>query len=179
MPLVTLCCPRPRLGSALVAASVFIMPSVLTGCFDLGPVGCEDLATPADYPPLSSSICAHAQLQVDGKEVSEQGYSGAWYDDSGVDEQRLRVSIDFDHLDVQVREIEPGTYPSDRSESALSWWESGSFDTDPDCGGQAVVTIAGSDAELMWGDVEAVLCDRFGDGGDTMQLNGRFTASVE
>jgi|GEM_PF-2072486 len=149
------------------------------GCGLVDSLTPDEPEVPGDYPQLGSSGGARIDVVIDGTPLDAEGSCS--YDDSGIDEEKLRLSINVDHLDVEVRDREIGEYSSRADEVVADWYETESFESSPACG-ELLVNIDGEKSfegllgqELAsWGTLQLVLCN---EAGDRMEVSGKFSCA--
>jgi len=152
----------------------------LSACGLVDALSPETPDIPDDYPQLGEFESARIDVVIDGTPLDDTGYCS--YDDSGIDEDKLRFDLDVDFLDLEVREREEGEYSSAAGEVEASWSESGSFHSSASCG-ESVVRFDGErgyegisgDEIATWGTVQLVLCD---DAGERVEVSGKFSCAL-
>lgn len=163
------------------------MPALVLGLVGLSACGIVDSLSPEGpdvpegYPQLGAYDGARIDVAVDGVPLDATGFCA--FDESGVDEDKLRFSLDVDHLRLSVRARDEGEYSSEADEVTARWNEAGVFDTSPDCG-ESLVNFDGEkpydgpvgDEVATWGTLQLVVCDE--DTGEELEVSGRFSCNL-
>ena len=151
-----------------------------TGCGLVDSLTPDDPPVPGDYPQLSSTDTARIDVVVDGTPLDAKGYCS--FDDSGVDEEKLRFDLDVDFLRFEVRDRLEGEYSSRADEVVASWSESTHYESSAACGESLVNFdgersydgLSGSDV-ATWGTVQLVLCS---EEGEQIEVSGKFSCNL-
>ena len=151
-----------------------------TGCGLVDSLTPDDPPIPGDYPQLSSTDTARIDVVVDGTPLDAKGYCS--FDDSGVDEEKLRFDLDVDFLRFEVRDRLEGEYSSRADEVVASWSESTHYESSAVCGESLVNFdgersydgLSGSDV-ATWGTVQLVLCS---EEGEQIEVSGKFSCNL-
>lgn len=136
---------------------------------------------PGDYPQLGEYDDSRIDVVVDGTPLDATGYCS--YDDSGIDETKLRFDLHADFLDISTRARDVGEYSSRADEVEASWYESEEFASGPGCG-ESIVNFDGEkgydgltdDAVATWGTLQLVLCN---EAGDRIEVSGKFSCALD
>lgn len=166
-----------RSSSSFTVALSFV---AFTGCGLVDSLTPDDPDIPGDYPQLSSTDDARIDVVVDGTPLDATGYCS--FDDSGIDDEKLRFSLDADFLDFDVRDRSEGEYSSRAQEVEARWTESGTYASSSACG-ESLVNFDGEkaydgltgDEVATWGTVQLVLCN---DAGEQIEVSGKFSCSL-
>jgi hypothetical protein len=144
----------------------------------------EEPRIPADFPQLDAFDLGKAHLVVDGTGVTISGH--LTYDESGVDEDRLRASGVFDHLWLDFRDVAEDEYTVASGELEASWSETADYEAGDACGSGSVSIMGHNEAgsliaqAVVWGTVQLDLCEAdYGGpvaGGEMLEVSGRFSA---
>jgi hypothetical protein len=166
-----------RLSSFLaVALSLAAAP----GCGLVDSLTPDDPDIPGDYPQLGTGETARIDVVVDGTPLDATGYCS--FDDSGIDEEKLRFDLDVDFLRVEVRDRLEGEYSSRADEVVARWFESTEYESGASCG-ESLVNFDGAkgydgltgDEIATWGTVQLVLCS---EEGEQIEVSGKFSCSL-
>lgn len=152
----------------------------LGGCGLVDSLSPDPPPVPSDYPQLGEYEDARIDVVVEGTPLDATGSCD--FDESGIDETKLRFSLRADYLDFSARMRDIGEYSSRADEVEATWDESEMYESGPGCG-ESLVNFDGEkgydgitkDAVATWGTVQLVLCN---DAGDVIEVSGKFSCAL-
>ena len=161
------------------------LAAVLHSCIPLGactvpglPSTLGSTDTIEGYPAYAFPAYGAAELVVGGIPVREDTYVPCSFDDSGTDQERLRVSFDVDHFAAEFRTLAEGRFDIASGAAEASWDETTNFTANSNCGHGHIDVIGVGETDrlaadhVIWGIAQVELCT---DDGSTLDISGRFT----